>query len=148
MLPNSAAATALPFELEGQAAAVDAITNDFGRVTGMAAGHVAEFYKQPDSLQLPQSVIDARLLHTLQGFEGLMRAAMTGLRRISAYRKNGAAGYGVQPGPGGAAEGVSTHAGRGESGGLGYGGCKLFASGTESGAQCVDEAAVSECSVA
>jgi len=78
MLPDSAAASALPFQLAGQAAAADAITDDFGRVTGMAAGHVAGFYKQPDSLQLPQSVIDARLLHTLQGFEGLLRAAMTG----------------------------------------------------------------------
>jgi GH24 family phage-related lysozyme (muramidase) len=78
MLPDSAAAAALPFQLAGQASTANEITDDFGRVTGMAAGHVAGFYQQSDSLQLPQSVIDARLLHTLQGFEGLLRAAMTG----------------------------------------------------------------------
>ena len=70
MLPDSDAAAALPFQLEGQAATADEITDDFGRVTGMAAGHVAGYYKQPDSPQLPQSAIDAQLLKTLQGLRG------------------------------------------------------------------------------
>jgi GH24 family phage-related lysozyme (muramidase) len=78
MLPDSAAAAALPFLVAGVAATADEITDDFDRVTGMAAGHVAGFYKQPDSPQLPQSAIDAQLLKTLQGFEGQLRAALTG----------------------------------------------------------------------
>jgi len=78
MLPDSDTAAGLPFTVDGQAATADQITADFERVTGMAAGQVAGFYKQSSSLQLPQSAIDAQLQQTLQNFEGQLRAALPG----------------------------------------------------------------------
>lgn len=76
MLPDSDAAVELPFLVAGVAATEDQIADDFERVTGMTAGQVAGFYRQPSSPQLPQSAIDAKLLQTLQGFEGQLRAAL------------------------------------------------------------------------
>jgi GH24 family phage-related lysozyme (muramidase) len=73
MLPNTAAAEALPFVLNGHPATPEEITAEFARVDAMTLGRAASFYKVPSSLELPQATIDAKLTAILNGFETDLR---------------------------------------------------------------------------
>jgi GH24 family phage-related lysozyme (muramidase) len=78
MLPNPAAACALAFVSpepatpQGPATPAE-IAADFTRVSVLPRGKLADFYKSPTSPELPQPVIDAKLLATLTGFESTLR---------------------------------------------------------------------------
>ena len=74
MLPDAAAAEALPFLAAGRAVSPAQIHADFQRVMQLPEGKAASFYRCSNSLELPQSAIDARLQTVLQGFEQLLRA--------------------------------------------------------------------------
>src|SRR5260370_9473031 len=78
MLPSANAATALPFTRAGRDATTAEIAAEFARVTTMAEGKAAEFYPLPTSPELAQPTIDAKLLEVLEGFDGRLRAVMTG----------------------------------------------------------------------
>jgi GH24 family phage-related lysozyme (muramidase) len=78
MLPTAAAANALPFALLGTAASPAAITGDFERVSGMAEGRPAVFYRSTSSPLITLETIDARLLAILNGFEASLRDALHG----------------------------------------------------------------------
>ncbi len=74
MLPDVAAAQALPFLAAGQAASAAQIATDFHRVGAMAMGHLANFYKTPTCLQLDEATIQQKLESVLAGFEVKLRA--------------------------------------------------------------------------
>jgi GH24 family phage-related lysozyme (muramidase) len=78
MLPNAEAANALPFGLLGVTSSPAAITADFLRVTGMAEGRAASFYRISGSPQLSTETIDAKLTTILDGFETALRGALRG----------------------------------------------------------------------
>lgn len=73
MLPNAAAAEALPFALNGHPATPTEIAAEFARVDAMTLGRAAAFYKTPTSLELSQATIDAKLTAVLEGFEADLR---------------------------------------------------------------------------
>ncbi len=77
MLPDVAAAQALPFLEAGRAASAPQIHADFQRVMLLPEGKPATFYRASTSLELPQAAIDARLQAVLQGFEQRLRARLT-----------------------------------------------------------------------
>ena len=76
MLPDAAAAEALPFLEAGHAASPAQIHADFQRVMQLPEGKTAGFYRCSSSLKLPESAIDARLLAVLEGFEQRLRARL------------------------------------------------------------------------
>ncbi len=79
MLPDAAAACALPFAGAGGGAATAAeIAAEFARVDGLAVGKLPEFYKATASPELPQAVIDERLSAVVEGFEATLRAGLAG----------------------------------------------------------------------
>jgi len=78
MLPNAAAAQKLSFIVGDRSATEDEIVAEFERVHQMAMGRPAQFYHQAASLTLPQAEIDALLRTVLLGFEGELRAALSG----------------------------------------------------------------------
>ena len=78
MLPDAAAAEALPFVAGGQAATREEVAAEFARVMAMAEGKAAAFYRHTDSLVLGQETIDAKLRGVLEGFEEHLRARMSG----------------------------------------------------------------------
>jgi GH24 family phage-related lysozyme (muramidase) len=73
MLPNVAAACALAFTTSQGAATPAQIAADFNRVFALARGKVSAYYRSPSSPELPQSIIDAKLLSVLTGFESTLR---------------------------------------------------------------------------
>ncbi len=82
MLPDSAAAEGLPFVAGGRAATQEEISAEFGRVTGLAEGRAASFYRRGGSPELAAETIDARLLEMLVGFEGHLKTRMVGYDRF------------------------------------------------------------------
>src|SRR5580692_5991153 len=68
MLPDVAAAQALPFLCGGRAATAEEIGADFARVAAAAQGKAAGFYRGAGSPELGQETIDAKLLAVLSGF--------------------------------------------------------------------------------
>jgi GH24 family phage-related lysozyme (muramidase) len=79
MLPDAAAACALPFvAAAGGAAAAAEIAAEFARVDGLAVGKLPEFYRAAGSPELPQAVIDQKLSAVLAGFEATLRAGLAG----------------------------------------------------------------------
>ena len=79
MLPNAAAACALPFQTaEGAAATAEQIAAEFARVEALAMGKLPSFYRAAGSLELPQAVIDEKLSAVLAGFEATLRENLTG----------------------------------------------------------------------
>jgi GH24 family phage-related lysozyme (muramidase) len=80
MLPDAAAACALPFQAAGGSAAATAeqIAAEFARVDALAMGKLPSFYRAAGSLELPQAVMDAKLSAVLTGFEATLRAKLTG----------------------------------------------------------------------
>lgn len=76
MLPNAAAAEALPFVVRdsGAQASAGQIAADFDAVSAAEPGKVASSYKSATRLSLPEAEIDALLDRRLAGFEdGLVR---------------------------------------------------------------------------
>jgi GH24 family phage-related lysozyme (muramidase) len=69
MLPDAAAAQALPFVVDTRAATLEEIAAEYARVDAMAMGRASSFYKIPGSLELTQQTIDAKLSSVLAGFE-------------------------------------------------------------------------------
>lgn len=87
MLPDAAAACALPFTAGGAAAGTpgegtavpatpEEIAAEFARVCALAMDRLPSFYRVPTSLELPEAAIDARLRAVLAGFEGTLRARL------------------------------------------------------------------------
>ena len=74
MLPDAAAATRLPFELNAQPATSAEIAAEFTRVDALPMGRPALFYRGPSQPELPQSAIDSLLLTVLTGFEGELKS--------------------------------------------------------------------------
>lgn len=78
MLPDAAAACALPFEAASVPATAQQIEAEFARVAALPLGRLPSFYRTAASLELPEPVIDARLSAVLEGFEATLRARITG----------------------------------------------------------------------
>ena len=69
MLPNEAAACALPFLMAAGPANLEQIAAEFERVDALPAGKSPAFYKTETSPELPQKFIDTRLSSTLMEIE-------------------------------------------------------------------------------
>jgi len=78
MLPDAAAATHLPFALDGQPATEEEIAAEFARVDALPMGRPALFYRASGKPELPQAEIDSLLRSVLNGFEGELRGALAG----------------------------------------------------------------------
>jgi len=86
MLPNAAAACALPFQEGGAAAPVAAtaqqIEVEFVRVEALEMGRLPSFYRAASSLELPEAAIDEKLSGVLAGFEATVRAKLNGYDKL------------------------------------------------------------------
>jgi GH24 family phage-related lysozyme (muramidase) len=78
MLPDAAAAQKLPFMIGGRAATEEEIAGEYGRVEAMAMGRPAQYYRKDNGLVLEKAEIDSLLRTVLAGFEGELRAKLTG----------------------------------------------------------------------
>ena len=79
MLPDAAAACALPFQTaEGAAATAEQIAAEFARVEALAMGRLPSFYRAAGALVLPEAEIDEKLSAVLAGFEATLREKLTG----------------------------------------------------------------------
>jgi len=79
MLPNVAAACALPFQTAGgSAATVELIATEFARVEALALGKLPSFYRAAGALELPEATIEQKLSAVLTGFETTLRSRLTG----------------------------------------------------------------------
>ena len=79
MLPDAAAACALPFQTAaGAAATTEQIAAEFARVDALAMGKLPSFYRAAGSLELPEPEIDEKLSAVLAGFEATLRENLTG----------------------------------------------------------------------
>ena len=79
MLPNAAAACALPFQTEGGVAATaEQIAAEFARVEALAMGRLPSFYRAAGALELPEAAIDEKLSAVLAGFEATLREKLAG----------------------------------------------------------------------
>jgi GH24 family phage-related lysozyme (muramidase) len=76
MLPGAAAACALPFAMGAAPASPEQIAVEFARVAALPMGKLPAFYRTPESPELPQPVIDARLGAVLTEFEATLRAKL------------------------------------------------------------------------
>ncbi|QHN03256.1 hypothetical protein FTO74_07670 [Granulicella sp. WH15] len=76
MLPDAAAACALPFRSGAGAATKEEIAAEFARVEALAAGRAAGFYR--GGLELAAAEIDVKLMGVLTGFDGELRAHLPG----------------------------------------------------------------------
>src|SRR5580698_8274799 len=68
MLPDAEAAAALPFQVGGVAASLDAIRAEYERVKGLPEGKAAILYRKSSSPVLAESTMDAKLREVLAGF--------------------------------------------------------------------------------
>ncbi len=83
MLPNAAAACALPFQtVEGAAATAPQIAAEFVRVEALTMGKLPSFYRTGESLELPEAVMDEKLSAVLTGFEATLRERLTGYDKL------------------------------------------------------------------
>jgi GH24 family phage-related lysozyme (muramidase) len=73
MLPDAKAAQALPFLLDNRPATPEEIAVEYARVDALPQGRAATAYKTPNSLELTQQTIDAKLLSVLENFEADLR---------------------------------------------------------------------------
>lgn len=78
MLPDSRAAGLLPFVAGERAATQEEIVKEFERVSALAKGKTAAFYRKAGGLRLPDEVIDAKVREMLEGFEGYLKAHIGG----------------------------------------------------------------------
>jgi GH24 family phage-related lysozyme (muramidase) len=82
MLPTAASAIALPFLLDSQPVPPQQIAEEFYRVSLLAPGQPPRFYKGAASPQLPDPVIDAKLLSVLTEFDATLRAKIAGYDKL------------------------------------------------------------------
>lgn len=75
MLPNVAAAQALPFQTNAGPATQDQIRADYERVCKMQPGHGIDFYKTPESLWLEAAAIDNLLRGIVASIDVQLRHA-------------------------------------------------------------------------
>ncbi len=78
MLPDARAAGSLPFLMVDRAATAEEIAKEFERVSAMAKGRAATFYRRSGGLILAEKAIDERLSEVLEGFEGYLRTHLGG----------------------------------------------------------------------
>jgi len=78
MLPDAAAACALPFHTaDGSAATAQQIAAEFARVHALTMAKLPSYYRTGGSLELPEAMIDEKLSAVLRGFEATLRAHFT-----------------------------------------------------------------------
>jgi GH24 family phage-related lysozyme (muramidase) len=82
MLPNAAAACALPFLLNSQPAHPQQIAEEFARVSALAPGKLPSFYKTAASPELSVDAVDATLLSVLTEFDAGLRAKIAGYDKL------------------------------------------------------------------
>lgn len=82
MLPDARAAGVLPFLLGERAATAGEIAKEFVRVSALAKGRAAAFYRGEGGPRLAEKTIDERLGEVLEGFEGYLRAHIGGYDRL------------------------------------------------------------------
>lgn len=73
MLPDARVAGTLPFQTGERAATAEEIAKEFRRVSALAKGRAATFYRKAGGLRLAEKAIDDRLTEVLEGFEGYLR---------------------------------------------------------------------------
>jgi GH24 family phage-related lysozyme (muramidase) len=73
MLPDAKSAQSLPFLFGSRPATPQEIAVEYARVDSLPQGRASAFYKSPNSLELPQQSIDAKLTSVLQDFEDTLR---------------------------------------------------------------------------
>ncbi len=78
MLPDARAAALMPFLADERAATAEQIQKEFDRISALAKGKAAAFYKTAGGLRLPDEAIDAKLRDVLEGFEGYLKAHVGG----------------------------------------------------------------------
>ena len=78
MLPDARMAGLLPFQVNERAATAEEISAEFARVSGMAKGRPAEFYRKRGGPRLGEDTIDTKLCEALEGSEGYLRAHLRG----------------------------------------------------------------------
>lgn len=78
MLPDAEAACALPFLLDGKAATAEQIAQEFARVEALPMGRPALFYRGAACPELAPMDIDSMLRAVLAGFDGELRAHLSG----------------------------------------------------------------------
>ena len=78
MVPDAAAAEKLPFTSGSRAATSTEIATEFARVEAMPMGRPALFYRHDGSLILEKQDIDSLLRSVLAGFDGELRARISG----------------------------------------------------------------------
>ena len=78
MVADAAAACRLPFLAGSRPATESEITAEFDRVHAMPMGRPAVFYRGQGALELEKPEIDALLRTVVLGFEGELRAKLTG----------------------------------------------------------------------
>ena len=106
MLPDAAAACALPFQTaEGAAATAEQIAAEFARVEALAMGRLPSFYRAASSLELPEAVMDAKLSGVLAGFEATLRAHLAGYDTLPGGVKMALLDMAYNLGPAGLLEG-------------------------------------------
>jgi len=82
MLPDAAAACALPFVAGGGPVGPEQIAEEFDRVGALPLGKLPGFYKAVTSPELTQQVIDEKLNSILAEFEATLRAKLPGYDRM------------------------------------------------------------------
>ena len=100
MLPDAKSAGALPFQMGERAATPEEIAADFVRVSGLAKGKVAAFYRKKNGLRLTDEVIDKRLRDVLEGFESYLRDHVPGYEELPDAAKLGLLDMVYNLGPG------------------------------------------------
>jgi GH24 family phage-related lysozyme (muramidase) len=78
MLPDAAAAQALPFQFNGQPSTPDQIAAEFHRVATLPKAKLPNFYRGPTALELPLPTITDKLRIVLTGFEQKLRESVKG----------------------------------------------------------------------
>lgn len=78
MLPDAAAAQQLGFKTAGALASAEQIGSEFARVMAMPEGRAAAFYRVVSSPELPEAVIDGKLISVLEEFEKVLRERLHG----------------------------------------------------------------------
>ncbi len=82
MLPDARVAGTLPFLSGERHATAGEIAEEFARVSGLAKGRAAAFYRKANGLRLGEETIEGRLREVLEGFEGYLRTHIHGFDAI------------------------------------------------------------------
>jgi len=82
MLPNATSAVALPFMNGDRRATAEEIEKEFARISALAKGKTAKFYKKDGGIRLSEEAIDERLRGVLAGFEGYLKTHVPGYDRL------------------------------------------------------------------